>query len=368
MLNPSKVENMLFRIRFPLLLVGIIALLAGIASGLQRMGWSIPFPAIYVLSHGPLMVSGFLGTVIGMERAVALNKPWGYLAPLSAVMGVIAMLVDPLSSLSPLFMIISSVMLMLILLSFLKRDFQLHFFIMAVAPLFWLTGNLLWINLLPFSHVAIWWAGFLVFTIAGERLELSRIIRLTPGKRNGFVVISVITFLGMALSMLNFDSGVKIFSIGLLGFCLWLLRNDLARITIRKQGLTKFVAVALLPGYLWLGAAGVLGIVNGGVQSGPLYDAFLHSIFLGFTFSMIFGHAPIIFPAILKMPMTFYPIFYLHLALLHLSLLIRLYSDLFYSQQGRLWGGMLNGAAIILFFAMTIFSVARTAVKSKASH
>jgi hypothetical protein len=298
---------------------------------------------------------------------VALNKPWGYLAPLSAFLGVIAMLIDPLSSLSPSFMIISSVILILILLSFLKRDFQLHFFIMAVAPLFWLIGNLLWINLLPFSHVAIWWAGFLVFTIAGERLELSRIVRLTPGKRNSFVLISVVTFLGMAHSMLNFDSGVRMFSLGLLGFCLWLLRNDLIRITIRKQGLTKFVAVALLLGYLWLGVAGILGIVNGGVQSGPLYDAFLHAIFLGFTFSMIFGHAPIIFPAILKKPMTFYPIFYLHLALLHLSLLIRVYSDLFYTHQGRLWGGMLNGVAIALFFAMTIFSVVSTAVKSKTS-
>jgi len=212
MLNTSKFENILFRIRFPLLLVGIIALLTGIISGLQRMGWSISFPAIYVLSHGPLMVSGFLGTVIGMERAVALNKPWGYLAPLGAFLGVIAMLVDPLSTLGSSFMIFSSVVLTLILLSFLKRDFQLHFFIMAIAPLFWLTGNLLWINLLPFSHVAIWWAGFLVFTIAGERLELSRITRLTPGKRNGFIVISVITFLGMTHSMLNFDLGIRVFS------------------------------------------------------------------------------------------------------------------------------------------------------------
>ena len=33
-------------------------------------------------------------------------------------------------------------------------------------------------------------------------------------------------------------------------------------------------------------------------SAGPRYDAMLHSIFLGFVFSMIFAHAPIILPTI----------------------------------------------------------------------
>lgn len=363
--SKSKSEKFLYAIRFPFLLLAIIALLSGILSGLQRMGWSVPFPPKFVLLHGPLMISGFLGTLISLERAVALNKAWGYLAPLSAFSGIIALLIEPVSILSPLFMIFASVVLAFILNTFLKRHFQLHFVIMAVAPLFWLAGNVLWILFFPFSHISIWWAGFLVFTIAGERLELSRITRLTSGKRLSFIIISVAGFFGMALSLWNYAWGVKIFAVSLLGFCLWLLRNDLIRLTIRKQGLTKFVAIALLLGYLWLGAAGVIGILYGGAQSGPLYDAFLHAIFLGFTFSMIFGHAPIIFPAILKKSMAFYPLFYLHLAVLHLSLLLRVCSDLFYSASGRLWGGMLNGAAILLFFLSTIFSVLRSSMKVK---
>ena len=64
--------------RLPLLAMGMIALLTGLWAGLLRLGWDLPllrptFPAL----HGPLMVSGFLGTLIGLERAVALRETLG---------------------------------------------------------------------------------------------------------------------------------------------------------------------------------------------------------------------------------------------------------------------------------------------------
>ncbi len=34
--------------------------------------------------HGPFMTLGFIGTVICLERAVALDRTWGYLAPLAS--------------------------------------------------------------------------------------------------------------------------------------------------------------------------------------------------------------------------------------------------------------------------------------------
>jgi hypothetical protein len=367
MLNASTSNNLFYKIRFPFLLLAVIALLAGIITGLQRTGWYINFSVVAANAHGPLMVCGFLGTLIGLERAVALNKPWGYLAPLTAFLGIIFLLVQPAVSYSPLLMIFSSFMLGFILFSFWKRHRELHFFIMMLAPLFWLIGNVFWAAGYPFSRIAIWWIGFLIFTISGERLELSRIIQLTPQKRMSFIGFCAITFLGMVLSVSYFSGGIRVVSIGMLGFCFWLLRYDLVRLTIRKSGLTKFVAISLLTGYLWLGTAGILGLIYGGMEAGPLYDAFLHAIFLGFTFSMIFGHAPIIFPAILKKQITFYPFFYLHLFLLHASLLLRVYSDLTLFIPGRLWGAMLNGAAIVLFFLVTIFSVICTALRIKAT-
>lgn len=76
------------RVRYPLLALGLAALAAGVWAGLFRLGWSIPRGrANLVELHGPLMVFGFLGTVISLERAVALQRPWGYAAPAGTVAG-----------------------------------------------------------------------------------------------------------------------------------------------------------------------------------------------------------------------------------------------------------------------------------------
>jgi hypothetical protein len=91
-----------------------------------------------------------------------------------------------------------------------------------------------------------------------------------------------------------------------------------------------------------------------------LYDALLHAVFVGFVMSMIFGHAPIIFPAILGVPINFQPAFYIQLALLHLSLALRIVSDLAGWSAGRQWGGLLNEVAILLFLAMTVISVRKS--------
>jgi hypothetical protein len=97
----------------------------------------------------------------------------------------------------------------------------------------------------------------------------------------------------------------------------------------------------------------------GGVAAGPRYDAFLHSILVGFVISMIFGHAPIIFPAVLQLPITFSALFYTHLTLLHLSLLLRLAGDLSLSTPLRLWGGLLNGISILLFLVNSAIIILR---------
>lgn len=73
-----------------------------------------------------------------------------------------------------------------------------------------------------------------------------------------------------------------------------------------------------------------------------------------------FGHAPIIFPAILGIPINFHPAFYAQLILLHVSLALRVVSDLLNFQQGRMWGGLLNEIAILLFLGMTIYSVRKS--------
>src|SRR6266496_5205547 len=126
----------------------------------------------------------------------------------------------------------------------------------------------------------------------------------------------------------------------------------------RQPGRTRFIATCLLTGYVWLGAAGVIAIVSGAADPGVQHDAILHAIFLGFVVSMIFGHAPLVFPAILGQPLPYHPKFYLHLILLHASMALRLTGDLIEDLgRWRAWGGLLNACALLLFLVNTISSL-----------
>src|SRR5688572_29544064 len=81
------------RARIPFLATALIALVVGVWAGLQRMGWELePHAPSLLVAHGPLMVGGFLGTVIGLERAVALRSRWGYLGPALSGLGVVALI------------------------------------------------------------------------------------------------------------------------------------------------------------------------------------------------------------------------------------------------------------------------------------
>jgi len=73
----------------------------------------------------------------------------------------------------------------------------------------------------------------------------------------------------------------------------------------------------------WLALGGAIWLLTGAeyTTSPFIYDAMLHSLFLGFVVSMTFGHAPIILPAVLRIGVTYRPRFYIHLVLLHLALI-----------------------------------------------
>jgi hypothetical protein len=93
----------------------------------------------------------------------------------------------------------------------------------------------------------------------------------------------------------------------------------------------------------------------------------LHALLLGFVFSMIFGHAPIILPALLQRPVTYHPVFYGPLAVLHLSLLFRLSGDLWLIQPLRLWAGLFNALAIGLFLGCMVWAVRQASHSASAS-
>ena len=81
----------------------------------------------------------------------------------------------------------------------------------------------------------------------------------------------------------------------------------------------------------------------------PAYDAALHAWFLGFVFSMVFGHAPIIVPAVLRVALPYRAWFYLPLVVLHASLAERIVGDLLMVHAVRQRGAIGNAAALVIF-------------------
>jgi hypothetical protein len=348
------------------MILAVLALLAGLWAGLLRLGWQLPPLSLQLpAQHGPLMISGFLGTLISLERAVALSQHRNgrrlyYLSPLLAGVGALTLFFALPPAVPRALSTLGALGLTLIFVVIYRLQPTTDHVVMGIGALLWLVGNGLWLIEVSISQVVPWWAGFLILTIAGERLELSRVLSLRQTTRRSFLLIVSVFLVGLLISLAILGAGLRLAGIALVALGLWLLRFDIARRTIRQKGLTRFIAACLLPGYIWLIIGGLLWLYFGGLYvAGPIYDGLLHTIFLGFVFSMIFGHAPVIIPAVLGVQIPYSPLFYAHLALLHLSLILRIIGDLLLSLPMRRWGGLLNEVALLLFLLVTGFVVRR---------
>jgi len=347
-------------VRLPMLFLGMCALCAGVLAGLARVGVAVPaLAADQAGNHGALMISAFLGTVISLERAVALPRIWPYLAPLGAALGGLALLAGaPLWGAQTLF-IVAGIVLTAASGLILRQQPATYTATLALGALSWLLGSIVWTATGAMIFAVPWWMAFLVLTIAGERLELARFLPTPAVARRLFVLIVAVTIIGLAWSAGPVAPGLPLFAAGLAALSLWLLRYDIARHTVRQDGLTRYIAVCLLAGYVWLAFGGLLGVAGGFSPGSPLRDAALHAVFLGFVFSMIFGHAPIIFPAVARVRIAYHPTFYLQLVLLHASLLARVVGDLGGLPALRQAAAIANGVALLVFVATILIGVVR---------
>lgn len=348
--------NLAVRYRIPMLMAGFASLLFGIYIGLVRLGWHFPLSSASQFSlHGPLMVCGFLGTVISLERAVAIGARWAYLAPLSAAFGALLLIAGVPPATGAALMTMASLLLCMVSIRVFLKQRELFTFSLLLAAMSWFVGCMLWLAGFSLPQVIPWWMGFLIITIAGERLELSRFLRPTQNSKMLFVLSLLLFLAGAVVASSSAWPDYRLLSASLIAMTLWLLRNDIVRHTIRQQGLTRYIAVALTCGYAWLLTAGIIGISLQELSPGSSHDAFTHAIFMGFVFSMILGHAPIIFPAITKVKIPYRAAFYLPLVLLQLSLLLRIIADFLNMANLRKTGGILHVAAILLFMTTAAY-------------
>jgi hypothetical protein len=221
--------------------------------------------------------------------------------------------------------------------------------LLSLAALAWPVGTILWAAGAGMDGVVLWWMSFLVLTIAAERLELNRMLRPPASARRMFWVPVAVLLVAAIAAVLDDAAAWRIAGVALLGLAAWLGRYDVARRTIRMPGLPRFAASCLLSGYAWLGVAGLTMLALPLTVDRLAYDAALHAVFLGFVIAMVFGHAPIILPAVTGAQVPFRRLLYGPLVLLNLSVAARFAGDMLAMPEIRRWSGVLTAVAIAIF-------------------
>lgn len=325
--------------------LAILALLIGILTGLVRLGWSIPVTEV-AGHHGALMVGSFLGTLIALERAVMFKNRWALLAPAINALSLPAFWLGEPQVAQGLLLAGSLGMLVMTYLFMTRYSEKYHYLLfggsvcLAVGHVFLLRTQ--------FYPVAVpWWIAFLLLTITAERLELSRFLPVRTWQRNALWIAVGVLSSGIAQPFHGL--GQVLTGLGMLGIAGWLLRFDMAFKSIRKSGQPRYSGLLLIIGYGWLGVSGALFLLPD--QPPPWYDAALHSFFLGFVFSMIFAHAPIILPGVLGMSgVLYHRSLYVWGGLSTVALGLRLAGAWQEWPQLRSVSGLLQSMVIFLFF------------------
>jgi hypothetical protein len=334
-----------------LLLLVASLLLGALVAGLTQLGVLAPGAmgwgawAVDAGAHGALMVSGFLGTVVSLERAVSAKLRWALVVPFVSGAAGIAMAGGP-SAAAAWLAVIAATLFVGVNLFIVASRFHAAAVLRLLGALGWLIGCLLMAKGTTGGAAA--WFSFLLLTIVAERVEMTR---MTQRASRAMRVLAPVVFclLGAALAAVHDDwqmAAGLIFGLALVALAVWLMWFDTARHSLKRHGLGRFTAVAVLGAGVWLAVAGASWAAT--AVGWPLRDAALHALGLGFVFSMLMGHAPVILPAMARVRVVVGVWFYVPLVALHASLALRLLGGL-QNVALRQWGGWLGALAIALY-------------------
>jgi hypothetical protein len=249
---------------------------------------------------------------------------------------------------------IGSLGLIYIYIDLIVRFKEYYFYIMMIGAIGWAVGNIIMI-IKPFYPVAApWWIVFILLTVFGERLELSKFLPKSRRKTNTMILAISVFMIGMVIPYHTF--GRFITGAGLILMAIWLFKYDIARKSAKAKGMHRFTGTLLLAGYFWLLICGVLMIVE--FETLYNYDAMLHAFFLGFTFSMIFAHAPIIFPGVAGLNIRpFHDSLLIWGVFLQITIALRILGGIMMATQLRTISGMLSAIVILLFFVNLVILI-----------
>lgn len=339
------------------MLPAAVGLLAGLDAALVLLGLPAPVTSERLSQvHGMVLVLGFVGTLVALERATALGRWIGFAAPALLGAGAVLLVVD----LVPLVVGKSVLMtgaaaFMLVYLPLWRRQRDAALLTQLLAAALGCAASILWLGDVAIDRLFPWLVAFAVLTIAAERVELARI---TMGPRAGgrLLLAGWATVAALVVSLVSADAGAMLLGGTLALLTVWLVRHDVARRTINARGVTRFMAACMLAGYAWLAVASVI-LLFGAPDARPAYDAVLHAVFLGFVLSMIMAHSTTILPAVLRRPLPYRPLFWVPAVLLHVGLVVRIgLGDGLGGMPAWQFGGVLNIVALVLFLVLAVGS------------
>ena len=328
---------------------------AGLWAGLARLGLAGAAPGDTDVAHGALLVSGFVGTLVGLERAVVTRRRWAELVPvLSAAsgVGVVAGMPSPIPALLAL-------AAALVFVAVAVRGAPVSPLavraLMAASALAWAAGAVTWaVDPSPFRALAAW-VVFVVLVIAAERLELSRALRAAAAGPRLATGAALLVLSGL-LTLADEALGLRVLGLATLLAASWLVVSDRPATAVR--GSARFTATGIALSYAWLAVGGLVLVTHPSPPAGPQYDAAVHGIFVGFVLGMIFAHGPMVAPAVVGGALVFRRAIALPLALLHLSLLARVVGDLIDMSTLR-DAGVIGTAAAVALYAVVIAASVR---------
>lgn len=339
------------KIRLPFMLFAFANLLIGIMAGLIRIGWSFSIDSI-AAHHGAIMVGGFLGTLILLEKVIPLKIKILFALPVVNALSLV-MIIPEFYHIGQICLITGAIgLLVVFMLYFRKQPRDLSVMLMIAGACCQITGHIMLVTKQFYPMAFPWWMGFILFVIVGERVELSKFLPVT--KQNKYLLLGILFLFLIGILLPFHGMGKYLSGIALVSIALWLLRYDVISIAIKKNGLTRFSAAALMTGCLALMLTGVFLI---SLPDLPFaYDAMVHTFFLGFAFSMIFAHGPIILPGVLGLNVKpYHPLLYLPLIAMIGSLMLRLLADtMVLSYTVRQWSGWISAGSILVYFMLLL--------------
>ena len=378
-MRKSGGKTALPRSRMALLIGAGLAALLGLISALIRADLIHPSDRVPLADlHGGLMVYGFLGAAIGLERAVAYrsggsSKPsWGFFAPALGLLGSLLCLLSLMVSgraAAPswvrveLFGGIPWTLSMLVLtamyLAIWRRQPSAEVLIQVLGSLVGLVGAAGWVARLDASVLAPTWLLFLILTIVGERVELARAVFSDARLESGILGLSLLTVLMLPVQAMAPSVGYPLLGLALGLLLLVMASHDVAKGTFRHGGLPGFMGTCMLSAYAWGLLAALIWMAAPLDSSTYWGDMALHALAVGFIMTMVIAHVCMIVPSVIRRPLPFHPLLWGAWALMQVGLLIRLLGAI--RLYTPLWkaGNLLNVLGILSMMLTVVYLAAR---------